>query len=64
MIYKMNTHNYSIQDAFTDAINLFKNRVYKHNDDNLFITEYSKELSVILEKKSHERINNWKKILL
>ena len=63
MIFKMNTNNYSFHDAFNDAINLFENRVFKHNHDNLFITNYSKQLSLLLENESRIRIQNWKSIL-
>lgn len=63
MIYNIHKKNGSIIDAFNEAVILFDNRVFKHNEDNLFVTNYSKTHSLILHSIAHERINVWKRIL-
>jgi hypothetical protein len=37
--------------------------MFKHNEDKLYITEYSKNMDLILKSSAHERIKNWKNIL-
>jgi hypothetical protein len=64
MIYKMYVNNYTISEAYMDAINLFENRVFKYNDDKMLLLDYSKNISKMLEENSKLRINNWKNILL
>jgi hypothetical protein len=63
MIYQMSTHNSNIEDAFDDAIRLFDNRVFRHNDHGLFITDYSKQLFPTLEMQCYARISHWRKLL-
>lgn len=63
MIYNMYKMDGNIDTAFTDAENLFNNRVFKHNDDGLFITDYSKKQSLILQTQALNQINIWKKLL-
>ena len=63
MIYKMYKSNLKFEDAFIDAEKLFNTRVFKHNEDNLFITEYSKYESIKLEFVAKQRINTWKNII-
>jgi hypothetical protein len=63
MIYHINNSNENLYHAFINAHNLFKNRVFKHFDDNLFVTNYSKKKAYELNNKAKTRIKNWKKIL-
>jgi hypothetical protein len=63
MIYKIHLCNDNIDDAFEDAMYLFENRVLQHNNDKLFLTDYSLSKSRELHKYSLERIQNWKQIL-
>ena len=63
MIYNIYKKQGNIETAFEDAINIFDNRVFKHNEDGLFITDYSKEKSLILESNALKQIDIWKKIL-
>ena len=63
MIYNMYMSNGNIDTAFTDAENLFNNRVFKHNDNGLFITDYSKKQSLVLHTQSIQRMNVWRKLL-
>ena len=59
----MYSSNSNIYDAYFDSIQLFENRMRKHNEDKLFITNYGKYLSEELEKKSINRIKEWKDII-
>jgi len=64
MIYNMHRTNGDIYEAFGDADRLFTNRVLKHNDDGLFLTNYSQRVSRGLEAGSLLRIQAWKKLLM
>ena len=63
MIYSINKNNRDINGAFDNAYSLFNERVLRHHQDNLFITEYAKKESIKLHVQSTNRIDNWKKIL-
>jgi len=63
MIYNMYKFNGNIDSAFTDSENLFNNRVFKLNDHNLFITDYSKKQSLILQTQSLKQINTWRQLV-
>lgn len=63
MIYQMNKNGGNIEDAFSDATTLFENRVFKHNDDELFSFEYSKKESIVLHNMALDRISCWNKII-
>ena len=43
MLYHMHSRNTGIENAFNDSKQLFDIRVFKHNDDGLFIMDYSKK---------------------
>ena len=63
MLYHMHSHNTGIENAFNDSCKLFDIRVFKHNDDGLFTTDYSKTQSTIMEPQSRERMEHWRKVL-
>ena len=63
MLYHMHSQNTGIENAFNDSKQLFDVRIFKHNDDELFITDYSKKQSNILEPIARERIEQWGKLL-
>ena len=63
VIYKMRTSDADLDTSYTDAIKLFNERVFKHNIDNLFITEYSKVESVKLHNNALLRIDAWRILL-
>ena len=63
MLYHMHSHNTGIENAFNDSCKLFDIRVFKHNDDGLFTTDYSKTQSTIMEPQSRERMEHWRKLL-
>ena len=59
----MHSRNTGIENAFNDSKRLFDIRVFKHNDDGLFTTDYSKTQSTIMEPQSRERMEHWRKLL-
>ena len=63
ILYKIYNSEEDILNSFDDAINLFHNRVFKHNDHNLFYTNYSKNKSKELYYNSIDRIKNWDEIV-
>ena len=63
MLYHMHSRNSGIDNAFNDSKHLFDIRIFKHNDDGLFITDYSKTQSTIMEPQARERIEHWRKLL-
>ena len=63
MLYHMHSQNTGIENAFNDSKQLFDVRVFKHNDDGLFTTDYSKTQSTIMEPQSRERMEHWRKLL-
>ena len=64
IIYNMHRANGDVNEAFGDADRLFANRVLKHNDDGLFLTDYSLRVSRELEVGSLQRIQAGKKLLM
>jgi hypothetical protein len=52
IIYKMYKDNVEYISALKEAKELFNNRVFKMIDDELFVTEYSKRLSLVLHEKA------------
>ena len=61
--YKMKQYNENFESSFHDAKKLFEERMFQHNNDGLFISDYSKHESFILEQIAHHRISNWNKII-
>jgi hypothetical protein len=64
VIYKINKNGGDLDDAFKNANELFENRVLKHNDDNLFLFDYSKRESLVLHEMAMQRISGWKRIMI
>lgn len=64
IIYNMNNVNPDFDISLSNALDLFENRVLRHNHDNLFITNYSKEMSQILEADARKQIESWNKLIL
>lgn len=62
IMYQMLKNNDNYQNSFINAKIIFENRVFKYNDDKLFLTDYSKNLSNKLHKSALKRINNLSKI--
>ena len=56
IIYQMMKNNNNYENAYSDAKILFEKRVFNYNKDNLFLTDYSKELSLTLHSDATNRI--------
>lgn len=63
MIYKMNKNGANVDEAFKDSEDLFAKRVLKHNDDGLFLFDYSKKESLILHRAALQRVSSWKSLV-
>lgn len=63
MIYNMYNNSNFIESMYT-AEELFEHRVFTHNADGLFVTEYSKQLFRQLEKDCYERFTSWNDIII
>jgi HD superfamily phosphodiesterase len=62
-MYKSPTRNIDATNAFMNANDIFEKRILKHNEDGLFITNYSKMESQKLHNHAVVRMQTWKKIL-
>jgi hypothetical protein len=63
LIYSLHKKNNELEGAFKDASKIFSDRVLKHNEDGLFVTDYAKQKSLILESNALKQIDAWKKII-
>lgn len=63
IIYHLYNKNDNILDAYDESVELFNNRMLKHEKDNLFTFDYTKQQASILKQHSLSRINHWKKII-
>lgn len=63
MMYNMYQLNGNVEEAFDEANKLFKIRMFKHYDDGLYFTEYSKLNYQSMELQTNNRIDYWKKLL-
>lgn len=63
MIYNLYNKDGNLTFAFDDASTLFKNRVFKHLDDNLLTTKYSQREHVKMTEIANHRISVWMEIL-
>ena len=63
MVYNMLKFDGNVFDSFDIANKLFEVRIFQHNNDGLFVTDYSKKLSNELHNSALQRISVWKKIV-
>ena len=63
MIYNMSKQNGDIQTAFENAKNLFENRVFKHKEDGLLLTDYALQQDFLLKQTAKARIGAWRNIV-
>ena len=63
IIYRMHHSPDDFIKAFENSKELFENRMFRHEADGLFMTDYSKEKSKELLARSHTQIASWKKII-
>jgi hypothetical protein len=63
IIYSIMVEKLNYINSIARTISVFENRVFKYRDDNLFVTDYSKKLSLILHEKALKDLNDLKKII-
>jgi HD superfamily phosphodiesterase len=63
IIYAIYQKKMDYNNALTAAIILFDNRVFKHKKDKLFITSFSKKLSLQLHKKAKRDVEILRKVM-
>jgi len=63
MVYHMQKIIQDMEDAFQAANKLFENRIFRHNEDGLLLTDYSKQQSAVLHNAALNRIDSWRAIL-
>ena len=63
LIYGLNSRDEEFKNTFQHAENLFRERVLRHAEDNLFTTEYAKMCYSELHLQAINRIKVWKRIL-
>jgi HD superfamily phosphodiesterase len=63
MIYHMYNGGATTEQAFNNAKDLFKNRIFKHEKDELLTTDYAKTYYPYLQSKALARMNAWERIL-
>jgi len=52
IIYRMMHCKFNYTDALVESKNLFEKRILNYRKDNLFVTNYSKNKSLLLHKKA------------
>jgi hypothetical protein len=63
MMYIMHKYRGTAENSFQNAYDLFQARMLQHNIDGLFVTDYSKKLSLQLHEQSLIRMESWKRIM-
>jgi len=63
MIFHLYNETKNMDSAYECALDLFYNRVFKHEEDNLILLDTTKRLIPELKAKSLFRLNSWKKII-
>ena len=59
----MYTQNYSLDNAYKDATQLFNVRMFKHMSDGLLFTQYAKNNHERLEQNARSQILQWDKLI-
>jgi len=61
LIYNYHNVNRSWSQCVKNANDLFENRVWRHDDDGLFLTEYSRFIYRQYDQESRKRMMVWKR---
>jgi HD superfamily phosphodiesterase len=64
IIYNMNHVDTSLDVSIRHMSNLCETRFFKHNDDKLFLSDYSKTISKEYEQVAFNRMSTWQNIQL
>ena len=63
LMYDMYKNNQGLDEAFQNSEALFEKRIFRHKEDNLLITNYSKEKHDLLCVDANRQIHHWKRLL-
>jgi HD superfamily phosphodiesterase len=63
MIYQMYTQNYSLDNAYKDATQLFNVRMFTHMSDGLLFTQYAKNNHERLVQNARSQILQWDNLI-
>ena len=63
IVYNLYCKGNNIETAYNEAYELFHKRVFKHEDDGLLTSDYTKARHLVLKNTALERMNSWRKIL-
>ena len=64
IIYGMMCENLTYAESLPRSLNLFENRILKYRSDKLFVTDYSKNKSLILHNKTLKDVEKIQKMVL
>jgi hypothetical protein len=62
IIYHMNKGN-NLTKSYTNALELFDDRVFNYNNDKLLISDYAQQKSLPLTVKALRQMHSWNRIL-
>jgi hypothetical protein len=63
ILYHLHNSNSDIHKAYENAMEVFENRILRHEEDGLFVTDFSKNEAAHLKIKALDRIQRWKILL-
>lgn len=63
LAYRLTKSKSSIEETYKEACELFENRIFKHDKDKLFLTQYAKDNHMIFQTRSMEQISRWKSVI-
>lgn len=65
MIYNMykGDQEDNMQQTFDNAVDLFDKRIFRHEEDGLYMCDFSKKQDIILKKIAMNRIHTWRRLL-
>lgn len=63
LAYRLEKSKSSIEETYEEACELFENRIFKHDNDKLFLTQYAKDNHAFLHTRSLEQISRWKSVI-
>lgn len=63
MAYRLNKSVGSVEETFVEACELFEKRIFKHDEDGLFVTDYTKNNHMNLQATTLQQIARWKTVI-
>lgn len=63
LMFHMHKKGCNMEEVFNNALDIFYFRVFKHEEDNLFLSDFSKRESRILHEQSLQRIQHWRTLV-